>query len=165
MKYKVLLNSHYFTATAGGTDLFIKILNNLLVNNKYEYFVLIPKNNFINTNSNLSEVKNAQIKTIFKKLNKAVLLSKNTRIKIGTKQNGMAEIQFWLYFETILEATTKSIIIKKINVTWVFKLNIVFLKKAKNNIIIPNIREQAISFPIMVENEKPPNDTISISLI
>ena len=49
MKYKVLLNSHYFTATAGGTDLFIKILNNLLVNNKYEYFVLIPKNNFIST--------------------------------------------------------------------------------------------------------------------
>ena len=54
--------------------------------------VPMPAINCINTNSNLSEVKKAHSNTIFKKLNKAVLLSKNTRIKIGTKQNGIADI-------------------------------------------------------------------------
>lgn len=47
MKYKILLNPHYFIATAGGTDLFIKILNSLLSNNKHEYFILVSKNNFM----------------------------------------------------------------------------------------------------------------------
>jgi len=50
--------------------------------------VPMPVINWIKTNSNLSGVKKAQIKMIFKKLNSAVLLSKKTRINIGTKQKG-----------------------------------------------------------------------------
>jgi hypothetical protein len=52
--------------------------------------VPIPAMSCINTNSNLSGVKKAHIKMIFKKLNKEVRLSKKTRINIGTKQKGTA---------------------------------------------------------------------------
>ena len=47
MRYKILLNSHYFIATAGGTDLFVKFLNSILINKNQQYFVLLSKNNLI----------------------------------------------------------------------------------------------------------------------
>ena len=43
MRYKIIVNSHYFIATAGGTDLFIKFLNSSLINKNQQYFVLLFK--------------------------------------------------------------------------------------------------------------------------
>ena len=68
MKYKILLNSHYFIATAGGTDLFVKFLNSFLIDKNQKYFVLLSKNNLISIlRKILFPIKNFLFQIIFKK--------------------------------------------------------------------------------------------------
>ena len=84
MRYKIILNSHYFIATAGGTDLFIKFLNSFLINKNQQYFVLLSKNNLISIlRKILFPIKNFLIQ---------IILKKNKEFKLWPMQKGSNEI-------------------------------------------------------------------------
>ena len=88
MKYKIILNSHFFCSTSGGTDLFIKILNNILNNNKHEIFIIVAKNNFLSI-----------LKKIFfpvKELLKQIIYQKKIKLKYWPWQIGSDEIYNFL---------------------------------------------------------------------
>jgi glycosyltransferase involved in cell wall biosynthesis len=88
VKYKIILNSHFFCSTSGGTDLFIKILNNILNNNKHEIFIVVAKNNF------LSILK--KIFFPFKEFLKQIIYLKKIKFKYWPWQIGSNEIYNFL---------------------------------------------------------------------